>query len=97
MKQEKRIMEMEAMYDRVVKFYEEARILCDQMDATRQELNQLQSYYETDWMQDFRADEEGLLDPTMKRGILTEDALYNLFYEMYELKADFLSHFRKVE
>lgn len=42
------------------------------------ELDSLMSYYENGlWLYDFELDEKGLLPPTLKRGILSEDGLHN--------------------
>jgi arsenate reductase len=41
----------------------------------------LSSYYETLWKEDFEADEQGLIPKDTKRGILSEDGLYNLLQE----------------
>lgn len=38
----------------------------------------LSSYCETLWKEDFEADEKGLIPKDMKRGILSEDGLYDL-------------------
>ena len=43
-----------------------------------EQLQTLIRYYEGGlWLQDFRLDEEGLLPPGLKRGVLSEDAVYN--------------------
>ena len=41
----------------------------------------LSSYYETLWKDDFEADEKGLIPKDMKRGVLSEDGLYNLLQQ----------------
>jgi len=42
----------------------------------------LESYYHSPlWQADYAADEAGLLPPTLKRGVLSQDALYNLLME----------------
>lgn len=41
----------------------------------------LSSYYETLWKDDFEADENGLIPKGMKRGILSEDGLYDLLQQ----------------
>ncbi len=41
----------------------------------------LSSYYETLWRDDFEADEKGLIPNDMKRGVLSEDGLYNLLQQ----------------
>ena len=40
----------------------------------------LSSYYETLWKEDFEADEQGLIPKDMKRGVLSEDGLYDLLH-----------------
>jgi hypothetical protein len=42
----------------------------------------LESYYTSPaWLSDFEADEAGLLPPDLKRGVLSEDGIYNLLEE----------------
>ena len=41
----------------------------------------LSSYYETLWKDDFEADEQGLIPKDMKRGVLSEDGLYDLLQQ----------------
>ena len=42
-------------------------------------LKKLDAYYRSDkWKRDFAADEAGLLPENLKRGVLSEDGLYNL-------------------
>lgn len=38
----------------------------------------LKMYYDTDWQTDYLDDEQGLLPPDLKRGVLTEDAIFDL-------------------
>ena len=45
----------------------------------RQSLAVLASYYSSrEWKEDFAADEAGLFPKSLKRGILSEDGLWNL-------------------
>lgn len=44
----------------------------------------LASYLETLWLKDFELDESGYLPTGLKRGILSEDALYNLLSDIDE-------------
>lgn len=54
------------------------RTLAEQR-AMRQSLAVLASYYRSrEWKEDFAADEAGLLPRSLKRGILSEDGLWNL-------------------
>lgn len=46
-------------------------------------LRQLMRYYEGgQWLQDYHLDEAGLLPPTLKRGVLSEDGVYNFLTEL---------------
>lgn len=36
-------------------------------------------YFSPQWQEDFKADERGELPPDLKRGVLAEDTVYNLF------------------
>ena len=54
------------------------RTLAEQR-AMRQSLAVLASYYSSrEWKEDFAADEAGLFPKSLKRGILSEDGLWNL-------------------
>lgn len=45
----------------------------------RQVVRELEAYYASnEWKEDFAAEEEGRLPQTLKRGVLSEDGLYNL-------------------
>ena len=45
-------------------------------------LSTLEAYYTSSaWRTDFEADEAGLLPPDLKRGVLSEDGIYNLLEE----------------
>jgi len=52
----------------------------DDLQAKLQKLLQkLDAYYRSEtWKQDFADDEAGLLPKNLKRGVLSEDGLYNL-------------------
>ena len=47
----------------------------------RSAISILEAYYTTTWLSDFEADEAGLLPPDLKRGVLSEDGIYNLLEE----------------
>ena len=49
--------------------------------ANKEDKAILSSYYESIWKEDFEADEQGLIPKDMKRGVLSEDGLYNLLQE----------------
>ena len=66
-----RIRNMEARFD---------RLLNDQ--PQKDDLAVLLDYYENGmWRADFELDEQGLLPKELKRGVLSEDGLYNLLQD----------------
>lgn len=68
----KRITEMEAHMDRV-------RAVLDAVEAVREPMRILAEYYEGgQWLRDYELDEAGRLPSDLKRGVLSEDGLYNL-------------------
>ena len=51
----------------------------DDLVKIKDKIEELEKYYTgPEWMEDFEADNEGLIPKDMNRGILTEDAIYDL-------------------
>jgi hypothetical protein len=58
--------------------------------AAREKISQLRSYYESgQWMEDRKADEDKKLPPAMPRGVLSEDAIYDLLTDVVRLRQTF--------
>ena len=56
-------------------------------ESVQKEIDELSSYYGSkEWKKDFADDETGKFPSTLKRGVLSEDGLYNLINEINELK-----------
>ena len=73
-----RITRYETMMDRVIASnaaLEKALELFEKTDEVSDELDLYLS--SEDWRQDFYDDEDGLLPPDLKRGVLSEDGLYD--------------------
>ena len=71
-KQKELISRIEAMEAR----YQEVKRVLGELDNN---LSILRDYMESgQWQKDFEADEASLLPPDLKRGILAEDALFDL-------------------
>ena len=77
----KRISEMEASMERVEKAVTIIREQLDRLGNLSSDIEKLQDYYENEWREDFEADERGELPKDLKRGVLSEDALYDLLEE----------------
>ncbi len=77
-----RIREMEERMDRVARWVEALK----QLPSIQNDVYELASYYESDmWMEDYQADEAGELPADLKRGVLSEDGLYDLLAEYNDL------------
>lgn len=80
-----RITAMEQRYDRLLKAVKKRKAY----PALKEDANTLQDYMDQKlWQEDFEADERGELPKEMKRGVLSEDGLYNLLNseKLYRLK-----------
>ena len=72
MTQLERIAAMEAAYDR-------ARAALADGRSAEDELRVLAAYMDCgDWLADYQADEQGRIPSHIKRGVLSQDGLYNL-------------------
>lgn len=54
----------------------------------KRDLNALTAYYESkQWLSDYELDERGDLPPDLKRGVLSEDGIYNFLAQTVHLNA----------
>lgn len=59
----------------------------DAFDAVRNDLCALEAYYgSSDWFSHLAADERGELPPSLCRGVLSQDALYDLLQDADALR-----------
>lgn len=81
----KRVIYMESVFDEVQNALAEG---VDIEDALLQEkIEILIQYYESEqWKNDYSADERGELPADLKRGVLSEDGVYNLLNDIDSLK-----------
>ena len=68
-----RVRRMEATMDKVAGAIEGERY-----EGFEEDVKAFEEYYENDWRSDFELDEAGGLPKDMKRGILSEDGLYDV-------------------
>ena len=55
-------------------------------ESVQTEYRELCDYYESGtWMEDYEADETGEIPSELKRGVLSEDAVYSLITDNHEL------------
>ena len=83
-----RVKKMESKLDEVtpkIRAFEES---LNNMKQVFEDMKILSDYYSNDWKKDFEADEEGKIPKDVKRGVLGEDTLYNLFEDYYQIAED---------
>ena len=87
MKQIERIERMERNLERATNALRVLNDALDEYEAVQEALHELNSYYGSDtWKQDFSDDEQGRLPNTLKRGVLSEDAIWNVLEDYRALK-----------
>ena len=79
MKQIERIQYMEQLLDFVTKAQKDPTTNPEKQEKIQKAIRILSEYYESDeWKQDFADDEAGLLPKNLKRGVLSEDGIWNV-------------------
>ena len=86
MEQIERIRHFEMLLDRVAPALGNLEEALDAFDGIQEDVRELSGYYESDeWREDFEADEAGRLPRELKRGVLSEDGIYDVLSEHYAL------------
>ena len=81
----KRIQQMERRFDTALAAVKRLTAALDKWEAAQEAISALGEYYESDlWKQDFADDEAGLLPGWLRRGVLSEDGIYNVLEEYGE-------------
>jgi len=76
---------MEEKADRVRNALDQLKEAVELYKKILPDVKDLERYYESVWKDDFEDDEKGKFPPELKRGILSEDALYNLLTDFDSL------------
>lgn len=83
-----RISDMEITMEKVEKTINALEKALDDFYAMQDSVQKLEAYYTGRyWKRDRMLDENGKLPKTLKRGVLSEDGIYNLLERNDELKA----------
>ena len=87
MEQIERIQKMEQLFDLAKEAMEEPMMNLDKYKEAEEAIAVLSEYYGSkDWKQDYADDEAGLLPKDLKRGVLSEDGIWNLLSDWQEAK-----------
>ena len=78
---------MERRFVRATNAVRRISLALDNYEATKDDIATLDSYYGSEtWRQDLADDEAGLLPMGLKRGVLSEDGIWNLLTNYRELQ-----------
>lgn len=79
MEQVERIQHMEEILDEADKAIHDLSKALGNYANVKDKIKELEAYYESPvWRNDYADDEKGKLPKNLKRGVLSEDAVYNL-------------------
>lgn len=82
----RRITRFERIFDRIKLALSEFDAAADRLEKLKPDVELLSAYYSgDDWKRDFADDEAGRLPNDLKRGVLSEDGIYDLLEEYGEL------------
>lgn len=82
-----RIIQMERRLEKSAAAVMELSTALDKYEAVQEDIKALDRYYgSVEWKQDYADDEAGLLPADLKRGVLSEDGIWNLLSDARELK-----------
>lgn len=88
MTQEERITEMEQRLDKASAEVMQLSAALDGYIAAQEDIRELDAYYGSqEWKKDLADDEAGRLPQGMKRGVLSEDSIWNLLEDNKEMLA----------
>jgi len=84
-----RIRRMESIFDALKAVFAQDQAAFFASGEMQRQLQLLIDYYENGrWLRDFQMDEAGLLPPNLKRGVLSEDGVYNFLSDIDVARAD---------
>ena len=82
-----RIKHYEEIYDEVRSVVNELREAIERFDNAVPGINDLEDYYRNGlWKRDYTADDNGKLTSDLKRGVLSQDGLFDLLAEVDDIK-----------
>lgn len=82
-----RITHMEALFDKSEEVIRRLETALEDFAALQPAIAELEAYYtSSQWRKDFEADEAGKLPKDLKRGVLSEDGIWNLLGDYQRLK-----------
>ena len=86
MEQKERIIQMEQRMERAAAAVMSLSAALDRYEEVQEDISALKAYFESEtWKQDFADDEAGKFPADLRRGVLSEDGIWNLLTDAREL------------
>ena len=80
------LSEMEEIFDKVLQTQSAFEKAIEEYRELQSEIGKLEEYYSSEqWKEDFAADERGEIPADVKRGVLSEDGIYNMLERNKEI------------
>ena len=87
MEQIERVTRMEALFDKSEEVVKRLETALEDFAKLQPDIAELEAYYDgPDWRTDFEADEASKLPKDLKRGVLSEDGIYDLLADYHCLQ-----------
>jgi len=87
MEQIERIKRMEQYLEQATEAVDELSAALDKYEEAQEAIRELSAYYVSDdWRQDFSDDEQGKLPHDLKRGVLSEDGIWDVLEDSRNLR-----------
>ena len=83
-----RITKMEALFDKSEEVIKRLEAALEDFAEIENDIAALEAYYDKDWRKDFEADEAGKLPKDLKRGVLSEDGVWNMLEDYRRLQEE---------
>ena len=83
-----RIKKMEEKLDNVSPKVDAFEKSLNDLNSAFEDIKSLSEYYKKEWKEDYEADEQGKIPKDLKRGVLSQDTLFDLLEKLNEMKND---------
>ena len=89
MTREERIAAYEEILDRVSQVADRMESSLEEYEQILPDIRKLEDYYaSSEWKEDYAADEAGLIRKDLKRGVLSQDTVFDLLERVREIRTE---------
>ena len=96
MNQIERIEHFEKIFDETSAAINNLSVALENYSAVQEKYFELMNYYGCDWLKDYEDDETGKIPKDLKRGVLSQDGVYDLLTKNRELQIKILEIFADI-